>query len=240
MNVLEQTKIFLFNCLFHRPFRRDLKIWRIPDVDNKFEAFLLLVLIVLALLYSQVAGGVDGDMGKFEKAIDLLQTIPAVLGFILSVIRHWYNWRLSKKRLAQAEMDDYLYALSSHSTSTINGSDATTGREERSSQTASLAQKPIRKIVVLFLAKLKNLTKQLHTRLHRECLKVMGGVPVVDTQVKHSYNLCLCACAHGCECVRVCALACALRSYRKGELIKSQVLACLGSSFDHRNSSSRL
>ena len=86
------------------------------------------MLTILALLHIQVVSGVEGgDASKLQKAINILQTVPAFSGILLVILRHWYNWKLSKKRLAQAEMEDYLYALSSRpsSSSSINGSDNT-------------------------------------------------------------------------------------------------------------------
>ena len=128
----------LTNSLCFRPFRRDFKIWRVSDVDNKFEAFLLVILTVLALLHIQAAGGVEGgDASKLEKAMDILQSVPAVSGLVLALVRHWYNWRLSKKRLAEAELEDYLYTLSGGSTS--HNTDGT--RRRKSSLGAPLLSK---------------------------------------------------------------------------------------------------
>eukprot|EP00117_Sycon_ciliatum_P037150 scpid68319/ scgid2010/ len=130
-----------------RPLKRNKKVWKIADIDNKFETLLLFDLCLMSLIKISISCASTGksllDQNSVRYIVLLLYSIPTLLSLIITAYRFARSFQATYGRQEanqryNMEVDDCLtMAMSDRPYGSPDGCAATTSPVSNSSATVS-------------------------------------------------------------------------------------------------------
>ncbi|XP_065177913.1 uncharacterized protein LOC135808624 isoform X2 [Sycon ciliatum] len=139
--------ILLTMHVMFRPLKRNKKVWKIADIDNKFETLLLFDLCLMSLIKISISCASTGksllDQNSVRYIVLLLYSIPTLLSLIITAYRFARSFQATYGRQEanqryNMEVDDCLtMAMSDRPYGSPDGCAATTSPVSNSSATVS-------------------------------------------------------------------------------------------------------